>query len=106
MKIELTSPVEGKQPGETVDVAKDRAEWLLQNGYAKPADGDNDEKYGVLATSVERKADPTLAENREKPGEKVPGVDPDKNDEPIEEKTGEVVEEPKPTAKKTAAKKS
>ena len=106
MKIELTSPVEGKQPGETVDVAKDRAEWLLQNGYAKPADDSNDEEYGVLATSVERKADPTLAENREKPGEKVPGVDNDTNDKPVEEKTGEVVEEPKPAAKKTAAKKS
>ena len=92
MKIELTSPVEGKQPGETVDVAKDRAEWLLQNGYAKPAADDNDEEYGLLATSVEAKADPTLAENREKPGEKVPV-----EDAPQETPT---------TPKKTAAKKA
>ena len=102
MKIELTSPVEGKQPGETVDVAKDRAEWLLQNGYAKPAAADNDEEYGVLATSVERKADPTLAENREKPGEKVPGVEPEENDEPVEDAPQETPTTPKKTAAKKA----
>lgn len=103
MKIELTSPVEGKQPGEIVDVAKDRAEWFLQNGYAKPADDSNDEEYGLLATSVERKADPTLAENREKPGEKVPGVDPDKNDEPVEDAPKETPTTPKKTAAKKTA---
>lgn len=70
MKVELTSPVEGKQPGDTVDVKEARGQWLLANGYAKPASGDNPDDFGIYVTDVDAKDDPTLAENREAPGEK------------------------------------
>ena len=70
MKLILTSPVEGKQPGATVDVNEDRAEWLLVNGYAK-AEGGNKEDFGRNATNVPDAKNPTLAQNREAPGEDV-----------------------------------
>ena len=65
MKVKLTSPAEGKQPGETVDVSAARARWLISEGYAVG----NEEVDGITMTSAEPKDDPTLAENREAPGE-------------------------------------
>lgn len=65
MKVKLTSPAEGKQPGETVDVSAARARWLIAEGYAVG----NEEVDGITMTAVEPKDDPTLAENREAPGE-------------------------------------
>ena len=64
MKLTLTSPVEGKMPGDTVDVPDPRARWLIANGYAR-VDDDGDHR---LDTSVEAASDPTLAANREAPG--------------------------------------
>lgn len=34
MRVTLTSPVEGKQPGDTVTVDNDRGDWLIWQGYA------------------------------------------------------------------------
>lgn len=67
MKVTLTSPAEGKQPGETVDVDESRAKWLIAEGYAV---GDKDVD-GITMTAADPKDDPTLAENREAPGEPV-----------------------------------
>lgn len=38
MHVKVTSPVEGKEPGETVEVNKERGEFLLANGYAIKGD--------------------------------------------------------------------
>lgn len=64
MKVQLTSPVEGKMPGETVDVPDGKARWLLAQGYARV----DDDGSHLLDTSVEAANDPTLATNREEPG--------------------------------------
>lgn len=65
MDVVLTSPVKGKMPGETVTVKDSEGRWLRTNGYAKVA-GDGDH---LLDTSIEAANDPTLAANREKPGD-------------------------------------
>lgn len=80
MKLTLTSPAEGKQPGETVDVDESRARWLIAEGYAIG----NKDVDGITMRAAMPKDDPTLAENREAPGEPI--------------------KEPKPEAKATKAK--
>lgn len=37
MKITAHQPIEGVQPGQTVDVDDERGNWLLTNGYASKA---------------------------------------------------------------------
>lgn len=69
MKVTLHQPVEGKQPGDTVEVEDGRGEWLVANGYAV-FEGGNPENYGHTSTTVTAEKDPTRAENREAPGEK------------------------------------
>lgn len=71
MKVTLHSPVEGKAPGDTVDVPDARGEWLVANGYAV-FEGGNPENYGNTSTTVTAEKDPTRAENREAPGEEPP----------------------------------
>lgn len=45
-----------------------KTKWLLDNGYLTlPKPGKKDEDRGLTATSPPASADPTLAENREKP---------------------------------------
>lgn len=61
MSVELTSPVEGKQAGETYSGPLE--DFYVTNGYAK-RDGESDLH---LATSVNADSDPTLAANREAP---------------------------------------
>lgn len=34
MKVKLSSPAEGKQPGDTVTVDDERGNWLVEQGYA------------------------------------------------------------------------
>lgn len=65
MQVELTSPAKGKMPGETVTVTDGEGRWLQANGYAKLA-GNKDQRRN---TSIEAKNDPTLAANREDPGD-------------------------------------
>ena len=64
MTVELTSPCEGKEPGETY--SGEREEWLVQNGYAKRVRSKTDKH---LATDVKADKDPTLAANREDPAD-------------------------------------
>ena len=61
MSVILTSPVEGKDVGETY--SGDREDWLVAHGYAART-GDFD---GVNVTDVPADKDPTLPENREAP---------------------------------------
>lgn len=66
MAVTLTSPVEGKDVGESY--SGPREEWLVLHGYAaRQTDTD-----GVNATDVDAKDDPTLPENREDPPEDGP----------------------------------
>lgn len=83
MKLTLTSPAEGKQPGETVDVDESRARWLIAEGYAIG----NKDVDGITMRAAMPKDDPTLAENREAPGEpiKAGSQTPQKPKQPKEE---------------------
>ena len=50
-----------------LDAADPKTKWLVAEGYlVKP--GEKDEERGIYQTSEPAKGDPTLAENREKPG--------------------------------------
>lgn len=90
MKLKLHSPVLGKQPGEQVDVDSAYGEWLVQQGYAAKSGADED--TGLLATSVAAKSDPTLAENREAPGEEPRTQRPTQRKKSVEQEP-----EPAPT---------
>lgn len=65
MQVQLTSPAKGKMPGDTVTMTEPEGRWYISQGYAR-VDDDGDHR---LDTSVEASADPTLAANREAPGE-------------------------------------
>lgn len=66
MSVILTSPVEGKDVGETY--SGEREDWLVANGYAaRPGATD-----GLHMSDVDAKDDPTLAANREAPVEDGP----------------------------------
>lgn len=57
MQIELTSPTAGTV-GETITVAADRGQWMIDNGYAiKPGGNDEDHllKHGPLSTGQDVK---------------------------------------------------
>lgn len=43
MRVTLCQQVEGKEPGDTVTVDADRGQWLVDNGYATNAGGDDDQ---------------------------------------------------------------
>jgi hypothetical protein len=66
MSVKLHQPVEGKGAGESY--SGEREDWLVAQGYASREDGVD--KH--LITDVKAKDDPTLAANREAPGEKPP----------------------------------
>lgn len=57
MKVKLTSPAEGKQPGETVDVDEGRAKWLIAEGY-----GTGDKEPKPKAAPKPAKAEATKTE--------------------------------------------
>lgn len=78
--VVATSPVEGVQPLETVEVSEERAKFLINEGYAY-AEGERADQRD--ATSVEAAGHPMLAENRE-------GVD---EDTPTPEGEGNAAEE-------------
>ena len=88
MQVELTSPVEGKFPGEKVDVPDGKARWLLANGYARK----DDDGSHLLDSSVEAANDPTLAQNREAPGEPPAALANDEDDKSFTEKVVERAE--------------
>jgi hypothetical protein len=58
--VTLTSPVEGKQPGEKVTVDAKRAKWLIHEGYATDLRDDSDHTND---TTVSQGDLPTYAEN-------------------------------------------
>ena|SRR5690606_9648651 len=61
MNVIATSPIKGKNPGESVTVTEGEGRWLVANGYARVEDdGDH-----LFDSGVEAAADPTLAVNRE-----------------------------------------
>lgn len=62
MAVELTSPAEGKQAGESYSGPNE--EWLVANGYATRSGDDSDNH---LNTTVTADSDPTNADNREAP---------------------------------------
>ena len=78
MSVELTSPVCGLDTGDTY--SGDLEEWLVASGYAK--------RDGEIPPIPEAGLDPTLAENREVPGEKPSflgsELDTDSSKEPVE----------------------
>ncbi len=74
VQLTLHQPILGKNPGDTVDLTAEDAEWYLQNGYVSKVRGTEDELFGKLATSSDAKSDPTLAENREKPAPSTPHI--------------------------------
>lgn len=80
--VQLTSPAKGKMPGDTVTVTDGEARWLVAQGYAR-VDDDGDH---LLDTSVEAASDPTLAANREAPGEAVGHLSNGDSDETWSEK--------------------
>lgn len=61
MNVIATSPVKGKNPGESLTVAEGEGRWLIANGYARQ-DDDGDHLFD---SGVEAAVDPTLAANRE-----------------------------------------
>lgn len=58
--VTLTSPVEGKQPGEKVTVSAKRAKWLIHEGYATDLKDDSDHTND---TTVSQENLPTYAAN-------------------------------------------
>lgn len=62
----LHQPAFGKAVGDKIAGKKEDLEWYVLNGIGS-LEGDNSDK--TLATSTLAKHDPTLAANREKPGE-------------------------------------
>lgn len=54
MRVTLTSPVEGKQPGDTVTVDSERGDWLIWQGYATRA-GDVEPATEPAATPKKRR---------------------------------------------------
>jgi hypothetical protein len=56
VKVLLHQQVEGKQPGDTVDVTDDRAAWLVNMGYASVPGDDRDH---VTDAGVPLEQDPT-----------------------------------------------
>lgn len=65
MTVELTSPVLGKNVGESYTGSLE--DWLLANGYAKRAGYTGPGVSNTGAVDVAPAADPTLASNREAP---------------------------------------
>lgn len=61
--VTLTSPVEGKQPGEKVTVDAKRAKWLIHEGYATDLKDDSDH---TSDTTVPQDDLPTYAANLSK----------------------------------------
>lgn len=76
MQVQLTSPAKGKMPGDKVTMTDAEGRWHVAQGYAR-VDDDGDHR---LDSSVEASADPTLAANRELPGE-PPGTIANDDDE-------------------------
>lgn len=69
MTVRLHQPVEGKAAGETY--SGEREDWLVAQGYAS-REGDMTDK--TLLRDVEADKDPTLAQNREAPGDEPPNA--------------------------------
>jgi hypothetical protein len=67
MTVTLTAPAEGKQPGEKY--TGPREAWLLAEGYATRKGYSGPGLANSGPTTVKPEKDPTLADNREKPGE-------------------------------------
>jgi hypothetical protein len=66
MSVKLHQPVEGKGAGESY--SGEREDWLVAQGYASRED--DVDKH--LITDVKADKDPTLAQNREAPGDEPP----------------------------------
>lgn len=74
MQLIADQPIEGVMAEETFTTNKDRGAWYVENGYAHADGAKQPDDFGHLATSVPAKQDPTLAENREVPGDPEPHV--------------------------------
>lgn len=101
MQAKLHQDVLGARSGDTITVDATQAEFLVREGYAS-IEGDDTDK--ALMGGVSREADPTLAENREAPGElDVTGLEDDAtNDE--QTKIDEVQASGRPRSKPATAK--
>lgn len=71
MKLKMHQDVLGHKSGDEVEVDGTQAEWLVKEGYASVADGEDEyaQEDKHLVTSAEAKDDPTMAANREAPDE-------------------------------------